>query len=91
MARSTDTLSRWPVLGKIGLSTVLCTKVGITLLTVRRPLSPISKESKTKGFRRTLSSAFALTPDRSPGEMLPQPSSLKMQVGSRNASFRSVI
>ncbi len=40
-----------------GLSTVLCTKLGVTLLIVRRPPSPSSSESRKYGLRCTSSGA----------------------------------
>ena len=49
-AKSIDAVRRLPEFGKIGLSTVLCTKLGVTLLMVRCPPSPSSSESRRYGF-----------------------------------------
>ena len=50
-AKSIDAVRRRPEFGKIGLSTVLWTKLGVTLLIVRLPPSPISSESCRNGLR----------------------------------------
>ena len=91
-ARSIDAVSRLPWFGKIGLSTVLCTKLGVTLLIVRLPPCPSSSESKTNGLRRSTSSCVGVSCDRSPtDEMVEQPVARSRHDWSISASFRSVI
>ena len=50
-----------PEFGKIGLSTVLWTKLGVTLLIVRSPPSPISSESRRNGIALQTSSGSRST------------------------------
>ena len=53
------------VLGKIGLSTVLNTKLGTTLLIVRSPPCPMSSESCRNGLLSSTASTSGLSCDRS--------------------------
>ena len=46
---------RRPVVGKIGLSIVLCTKLGVNWLMVRRPPSPTRSASCRNGLREMTS------------------------------------
>jgi hypothetical protein len=63
-------VSLLPEDGKMGLSTVLWTKLGVTLLIVRLPPCPISSESKMNGFRCRICRCASVSCDRSPTDWM---------------------
>src|SRR5688572_18792275 len=92
MARSIDAVNRFPVFGKMGLSTVLCTMLGVILLTERSPPWPMSSESYTNGLRLSTSICVGVSCERSlTDEIVEHPVGRRMHDVSNSASLMSVI